>query len=450
MMYGSRIRILVFGLARSGQAAIRLLLSKGVNVRGADDNPGVRLSGDISDVEVIAGGLPSEILKEIGELVISPGVPENHPVIKEAQGLNIPVISELELAFRYCEAPVIAVTGTNGKSTTVSMIGEILKEDGRKVIVAGNTGIPFSSVATELGPEGFYVIEVSSFQLEAIREFHPVSAGILNLTPDHLDRYSSRDAYYRVKERIIENCNDDDLYFYNADDSECVRIAGDFKGRLVPFSSKRVVEDGVFLEGRHLKRVIAGNIEEVFLDRGELGVIGLHNLENALAAVAALQGSDVSAEACRRGLMGFRGLEHRMEKVAEVKGVTYYNDSKATNVEAAVKSLEGLEAPVILIAGGYDKGSDYSLFREVMENIRMVVTIGAAATLIEKALDGFVEIARAGSMKEAIRIASLFAVRGDMVVLSPACSSFDMFRDFEHRGQVFRECVHELEESTGE
>lgn len=440
----------MLGLARSGQAALRLLACEGLEVRGADDDRSANIPGDLGEIEVFTGDLGPEILDGVGEIVISPGINLDHPVIREASGMNIPFIGELELASRYARAPVIAVTGTNGKSTTVAMIGEILQDDGRDVIVAGNTGTPFSSVATKLGPDGIYVIEASSFQLETIRAFHAVSAGILNLTPDHLDRYESLEDYYEIKNRIIENSGPEDLFFYNADDQRCSSIAGDFRGRTAPFSASKACSGGVFLDGTHLIRSIHGEMEEIVIEKKEIGVIGRHNLENAMAAVAALQGLGVARESCEKALRNFRGLRHRMEKIAEIGGVAYYNDSKATNVEAAVKSLSGLSGKVVLIAGGYDKGSDYSIFREVLPSIRSIITIGKAAPLIEDALKGMIEIERAGSMMDAVRKGSEKALEGDMVVLSPACASFDMFRDFEERGDVFRDCVLKLGGQEGD
>ncbi len=428
-------------MARSGIAAARLLRSKGRDVVCSDENTSVGMPGDLSGASLVSGEFSPGLLDGAAEVVISPGVSREHPLMAEAASRGIPVISELELAFRYAVAPVIAVTGTNGKSTTVTMIGEILKAAGKDTIVAGNVGVPFSGVAGALGPDGFFVIEVSSFQLEAIKGFHPVSAGILNLTPDHLDRYGSLDEYYGLKERIMSNCTENDNFFYNAEDGACDAISSRFPGMLSPFSSVRAVAGGAYLDGDHLVRVNAEGGTESIIGRRDLGVIGIHNVENALAALASLQGLDVPAEACRRALSGFRGLEHRMEKVAVISGVTYYNDSKATNVEAAVKSLSGLDGPVVLIAGGYDKGSDYRKFSEILPGIKAVVTIGKAAPLIEKALDGKVSMERAGSMMDAVEKASRLAGPGDLVVLSPACASFDMFRNFEHRGEVFRECV---------
>lgn len=411
-----------------------------------DEDRTLEVPGDLQGTEVFLQEFTPSLLDGVSEIVLSPGVAMEHPVVKAAAERSIPLVSELELAYRYAEGSIIAVTGTNGKSTTVSMIGKILEEDGREVRVAGNVGVPFSSVAQDLGPDGFYVLEVSSFQLETIDSFHPVSAGILNLTPDHLDRYAEAEQYYSIKSRIIMNCGEDDLFFYNADDPRCARIASEFRGMKVPFSSSRAIAGGVFLERRHLIRTGREGKEEIFAEKDDLSVVGLHNIENALAAVASLERFGVAAESCRRALRDFRGLEHRMEKVAEKEGVIFFNDSKATNVEAAVKSLIGLDSPVILIAGGYDKGSDYSKLAEVAGRLKLIVTIGAAAPLIEKAMEGVADTLRAGSMEDAVRMASSAAAPGDLVVLSPACASFDMFRNFEHRGDVFRECVSRIGE----
>ncbi len=304
---GMKNRTVVFGMARSGIAAARLLLSKGREVVCADESEKVSVPPDLSGVAMVSGKFNPGLLDGAAEVVISPGVPMEHPLMAEAASRGIPVISELELAFRHAAAPVIAVTGTNGKSTTVSMIGEILKAAGKETIVAGNVGVPFSGVAESLGPDGFFVIEVSSFQLEAIREFHPASAGILNLTPDHLDRYRSLDDYYRLKERIVENCGGEDLYFYNADDAGCASVAARFPGRLAPFSSTREVEGGAWLDGDDLVRTGPGGARERIIGRHEMGVVGIHNAENALAAVSSLQGLGIPAEACRRALAGSAG-----------------------------------------------------------------------------------------------------------------------------------------------
>jgi len=441
--------ILVFGLARSGFAAVRLLLGAGARVCGADENEKVDIPPDLTTLETHLGHFRSEIIDDIDEIVVSPGIPDDHPLFAASSEREIAVIGELELAFRFARAPVIAVTGTNGKSTTVEMIGAMLKEDGREVAVAGNTGTPFSSVIGDIDENGFFVIEVSSFQLETIDRFHPVSAGILNLTPDHLDRYRSLEDYYDAKERLLENLAPDDHFFYNADDPLCVAAAGKIEAVMMPFSSSGRVRGGVYLDREYLIRESGKGTEEIICDRDGIRVVGIHNVENALAAIAAVTPYVVTADSCRRALASFAGLPHRMELVTKTGGISFYNDSKATNVEAAVKSLKGLDSPVVLIAGGHDKGGDFSKLFELSGVIRSIITIGEAAGLIEGAAGSGIQCTRASSMEEAVAMASGAAEEGWLVVLSPACASFDMYDNFEHRGRVFRESVMKLVKGSG-
>lgn len=435
-------KVLVLGLARSGLAAARLLISGGARVVGADESSELELPDGLDGVEIKLGTFEEGLLSGVREVILSPGIPMNHPIVASAKRSRIPVMSELELGYRHCEARIVAVTGTNGKSTTVNMIGMILKEAGYESVVAGNVGLPFCSVVSDLGSDGIFVLEVSSFQLESVHRFHPMVAGLLNLTPDHLDRYGDMDEYIAAKSRIVENMGEGDIFFYNARDKGCRSIAGRFEGETVPFSSSGPVTGGAFLDGEMLLREWKGEREPV-IRRSDLKVIGLHNVENALAAIAAIQPFDVSREACEAALSRFEGLSHRMELVAEIEGVAYYNDSKATNVEAAVMSLIGLDRKVVLILGGKDKGSDFSLLVPVLGKVKAVVTIGEAAPLIEKAVASAVPFTRAETMREAVDIAGGKAVEGEIVLLSPACASFDMFDDFEDRGEVFKSCVLE-------
>jgi UDP-N-acetylmuramoylalanine--D-glutamate ligase len=441
--------ILVFGLARSGFAAVRLLLGTGARVCAADENESVEIPPDLTTLETHLGHFREEIIDDIDEIIVSPGIPDDHPIFAAASEREITVIGELELAFRFAQAPVIAVTGTNGKSTTVEMIGAMLKEDGKEAVVAGNTGTPFSSVVGDMDENGFFVIEVSSFQLETIDRFHPVCAGILNLTPDHLDRYRTLEDYYDAKEKLLDNLAPDDHFFYNADDPLCVAAAGKTEAVAVPFSSSGRVRGGVYLDREFLIRESDKGTEEIICDRGSIRVVGIHNVENALAAIAAVTPYGVTADSCRRALASFAGLPHRMELVARSGGMTFYNDSKATNVEAAVKSLKGLDSPVVLIAGGHDKGGDFSKLIELSGVIRSIITIGEAAGLIEDAAGGRIPCARASSMEEAVAMASDAAEEGWLVVLSPACASFDMYDNFEHRGRVFRDSVIKLAKGRG-
>jgi UDP-N-acetylmuramoylalanine--D-glutamate ligase len=443
----SKKGVLVLGLARSGRAAARLLLDDGADVTGFDENGSLVTGPELEGVRVVLGGPADDLFEGIEEVVLSPGVTTDHEMVRRAVELSIPVVSELEVGYRFSSAGIIAVTGTNGKSTTVNMIGGILQEAGREAIVAGNVGLPFCSVVRNLGPEGIFVLEVSSFQLETVSGFHPDVVGILNLTPDHLDRYESMEEYVRAKARILENLGDSDTFFYNALDERCVDLASSFGGREIPFSSRGQVENGVYLDGDDMVRTSKGGAE-VFMDRKELRVVGLHNTENALAAVAAVEPYEIPGEACRKALRRFEGLPHRMEPVGTIDGIDYFNDSKATNVEAAVMSLRGIDRKVVLIAGGKDKGSDFSKLLDVVERVRAIVTLGEAAPLIEEAVGSVVPIARAGTMREAVEIASRTAGEGEIVLLSPACASFDMFTDFEHRGEVFKSCVKNLRKTN--
>jgi len=439
--------VLVLGLARSGRAAARLLLDDGADVTGFDENRSLEFGPELEGMRVVLGGATDALLEGVDEVVLSPGVAIDHKMVQKALELSIPVISELELGYRFSSAGIIAVTGTNGKSTTVSMIGGILQAAGRDAVVAGNVGLPFCSVVRNLGPQGIFVLEVSSFQLETVSDFHPDVGGILNLTPDHLDRYDSLEEYIRAKARILDNLDGSNTFFYNALDERCSDLASSFEGRRVPFSSEGYVEDGVYLDGDKMVRTSKGGAE-IFMERGMLGVVGLHNVENALAAVAAVEPYDIPGEACRTALSRFEGLAHRMERVGTIDGIDYFNDSKATNVEAAVMSLRGLDRKVVLIAGGKDKGSDFSKLLEVTGRIRAIVILGEAAPLIEEAVGSMVPIARAGTMQEAVEIASRTAGEGEIVLLSPACASFDMFNDFEHRGEVFKSCVKNLRKTA--
>jgi UDP-N-acetylmuramoylalanine--D-glutamate ligase len=437
-------KVLVLGLARSGVSAMRLLGAEGAAVSGADENARVEIPSDLTGARILLGPFGPELLDGVDEIIVSPGIAVDHPLMLEARSRGIALASELELGARFAKARMIGVTGTNGKSTTVTMIGEILRAAGLKAIVCGNVGLPFCAVAKDLGPKDVFVLEISSFQLETISLFHPEVAGILNLTPDHLDRYDDVEEYYRFKARIIENCGAKDTFFYNALDRRCAAIAQGFPGNKVPFSSGGSVDGGVFLDGARLARS-RGGTSETLLERDELGVIGLHNVENALAAIASLTPFDVPAGACRRALSEFRGLPHRMEKVATVRGVAYYDDSKGTNVEAVMMTLRGLDRPAVLILGGHDKGGDFTKLIPFLTCVKAIVTIGEAAPLIEEALGSVVPIARAATMQEAVRSSARTAQRGELVLLSPGCASFDMFRNFEHRGDVFAQCVTELQ-----
>jgi len=433
-------KVLVLGLARSGISAMKLLADAGAVVTGADENPALEVPEDVDRSMIVLGEFDDSLLDSCSEIILSPGIPKEHGFVSKAVRRGIPVLGELELGYRFAEARLVAVTGTNGKSTTVNMIAHILDEAGMETVAAGNVGVPLTSVARKIGPHGIIVVEVSSFQLETISTFRAGVSGILNLTPDHLDRYDSLDEYYEAKARIVENAVEDDFLFYNAEDVRTLRIAKTFPGRTFPFSSSSVLDEGAYFDG---ERLVLSTEEgsEAFMSTDELKVVGIHNIENALAAVAAVHPFGISLDVCRKALATFKGLPHRMELVAEIDGVAYYNDSKATNVEAALMSLKGIDRPVVLIAGGKDKGGNFGKLLEAADRLKAVITIGEAASLIEEAIGNAIPTARADTMHDAVEKAAKTAERGDIVLLSPACASFDMFKNFEHRGEVFSSCV---------
>jgi len=438
-------RVIVLGLARSGLSAMELLGEVGAEVIGMDENPAIEIPEKLEGMDIRLGKFDDSTLLHCDEVVLSPGIPVLHSFVQSALERGVPVISELELGFRFCESRIIAVTGTNGKSTTVNMIGAILKTAGINSVTAGNVGLPFTSVVRKLDESSICVLEVSSFQLETITEFHPKVAGILNLTPDHLDRYDTLDSYFSAKLRITENSTTDDIYFYRADDPVLSKHSGTFPGKSIPFSSTVELDTGAYLSGDALI-FKQGNEKVTVMKVEELAVKGVHNIENALASISAASTLSVSAEVIRNALRSFKGLPHRMEEIAVIDGVRYINDSKATNVEATIMSLKGMTSPVVLIAGGRDKGGDFTKLSHVADRLKAVITIGEAAPLIEEALHKLVPLARAETMKEAVEMAARTADSGQVVLLSPACASFDMFDNFEHRGDVFRECVMNLEE----
>jgi UDP-N-acetylmuramoylalanine--D-glutamate ligase len=448
--------VVILGLARSGKAVAELLARKGYRCRVHDDAPGAvdRFFEEVSGTDwadrldrVDRPGEPDRVLRDAAWLIPSPGVPEEHPWIVAARRMDKPVLSELEVAFRFFRGSVVAVTGTNGKSTVTTLVGSMMEADGRKVAVAGNIGKPFASVVVGQREELEAVLEVSSFQLDGIERFAPRAAAILNVTPDHLDRYGGDfDRYARSKARILENMSEEDTYVYNAADAVCRRLAEDFSGRAVPFSV------GAPLDGAERQTYErAGTLwlrwdgEEVaVIDRKAFTPMGVHNTENALAAIALATARGCGIDAVRQAIQEFHPLPHRMELVRVVGGVAYVNDSKATNPDAVVKSLRSIEGPVILILGGKDKGGDFGVLAGELHRTRLVVLIGEAADRIEKALEGRAAMERCATLEEAVRRASRWARAGDTVLLAPGCASFDMFADYAERGEAFRRAVRSL------
>jgi len=399
-------------------------------------------------IEIKAGGFRKEDFSGAGLIVISPGVPASNPLLEEARAKGVEVIGGLELACRFIKAPVIAVAGTNGKSTVTSLIGEILQGSGQSAFVGGNIGTPVVDYFLSETPASRCVLEVSSFQLESIAEFKPHIAVLLNITEDHLDRYSGFDEYSAVKFRIFDNQDRGDYAIVNASD-EVIR-AGMLSGAArhggaerIPFNCTTGVKTGLYEDGENIVFALHGVLESYPMEG--TGLKGAHNIENAMAAIAALRLSGVSPESVRRGLRSFKGLAHRMEFVRERGGVSYVNDSKGTNTGALLMALRSTPAPVVLIAGGRDKQGDYGLLTaEVTRKVKLLIAIGEAAPRLEESFSGIIKVKRASSMEEAVRIAADEAASGDTVLLSPACSSFDMFKDFKERGRAFEALVRAL------
>jgi len=444
-------RFFVLGMARSGIAASGILAGDSRPVIVYDDDPLVLAKFAMTDVarqygDRIAVATPDGVRGAIAAcdcVVVSPGVPLDHALVSYAAAEEKPVIGEIEVAYHFTHARILGITGTNGKSTTVGVIGDILQAAGIDTVVAGNIGTPVCDVLRERDPHTL-VLEISSFQLDTADEFRADVAVLLNVTPDHLDRYHhSFDEYAASKARILRHATDRTFYVYNREDAAANALAPETPARGIAFSSARVLEHGVYFDDACIMRAWGGKREKV-IQRGEFSPIGLHNLENALAAVAVASALDVSLDAMRSALRAYRPLPHRMELVRVLDGVSYVNDSKATNVDATVKSLISVEGHSILILGGRDKEGDFSVLVPHLSDVRCAVLIGEAKTVIRKALSGRVEMTDAHDMEDAVRIGRKAAHTGDTVLLAPACASFDMFKNYQERGEVFRACVNNL------
>jgi UDP-N-acetylmuramoylalanine--D-glutamate ligase len=442
-------RVLVVGLARSGHAAALSLRRHGAVVTVTDIRPPHTFQAMLPELMAQKIGLElgsqrEEIFLRNDLVVISPGVPWDLPQLRVARERGIPVIPEVEAASWFLEGIILGVTGSNGKTTTASLLGKILEASGFPTFVGGNIGVPLSSAVDQFSAGSYLVTELSSFQLEAIQDFRPHVAVFLNLSPNHLDRHPSMEAYAQAKRQIFRNQQADDYAILNLDDPAVAALAPSLAARKVFFSRRQPLPDGVFVsDGQVIYRV--GHLERVLFETREVGLRGAFNLEDALAASAAAVVVGADFDALRAALREFRGVEHRLEFVQTISGVEFYNNSKATSVDASVKSLEAFERGVHLILGGKDKGAPYAPLRPLFpERVREVLLIGQAAERITKELSGAVELVQAGDLATAVREAFKRAVPGDTVLLAPACASFDQFQDFEHRGRVFKELVHEL------
>lgn len=438
-------KILVVGAGRSGQAVSSFLAAKGARVTLTDIKENVQLdcTGMPESTELCLGHYPRVNCANYNLVVVSPGVPLTVEPVAVARELGIPVTGELEIAYVFSQAPFVAITGTNGKTTTTSLIGEIFRCAGHHTLVAGNIGLPLVNEIEQYGPEDVVVAEVSSFQLETTVNFRPRVGAILNITPDHLDRHVTMAGYIAAKARIFVNQNDRDFTVLNYDDPETRLLAGLTSGRVIFFSRQHILETGVFVRDGIITANLNGSAIPV-LPAAELNIPGAHNLENALAAVACTLPMGVGIAPLAETLRRFKGVAHRLELVAEIDGVRYINDSKGTNPDASIKALEAFDAPIVLIAGGKNKGSNFTTFAgKVRERARILVVLGQCAADIEAAARGAgcSEIYRAGSFPEAVEMARQAAHPGDIVLLSPACASWDMFNSYEERGDLFKELV---------
>lgn len=441
-------RVLVVGIGKSGLAAAMFLRSRGARVTVSDVRSADLLAKEIpalleAGIMVEAGGHGLLTFRRQDLIVVSPGVPLDTPELKQVRSFGLPIIGELELAARHLQGHVLAVTGSNGKTTTTTLIGKILAESGLTTQVGGNIGLPVIELIEASRPETWNVLEVSSFQLETVEEFRPRIAAILNITPDHLDRHGSLESYIAAKERIFLNQRSEDMLILNADDDAAHRCAVRAKSAVYWFSRRRVVRQGAFVhQGAIVFVGKEGGAMEPVVPVPAIALKGSHNLENVLAAVCAARLAGAPAERIRSSVESFRAVEHRLEFVANFNGADYYNDSKATNVDATAKAIGAFPGGVHLILGGKDKGSDYTLLAPLLrQRVKAVYTIGSAAEKIEHQLAGMVKIVSAQTLTRAVECAAKAAQPGDTVLLAPACSSFDQFDNYEHRGRVFKELV---------
>lgn len=446
-------RVLVVGLGKSGVASALFLKARGAQVTVSDTKPQDQLGNEIPilldhGITVETGGHGERTFRGQDLIVVSPGVPFDADSLTQARALGEPVIGEIELAAQFLGGSIVAITGSNGKTTTTTLAAEIIAAGGHSTLVGGNIGTPAISLVDRSTPHSIVVLEVSSFQLETIQTFRPKIAVVLNVTPDHLDRHRSFAAYTDAKARIFENQQKGDFAVLNADDSTCLDLARRTRAQVFWFSRQKEVKQGAYTrDGRILFRDTDGQSEIMLVS--EIPLKGGHNVENVLAAVCVGVLMRCKPEQIRQAVRGFNAVEHRLEYVATIHGVEYYNDSKATNVDATIKALESFPTNVHLILGGKDKDSDYSQLNDLLrQRVKRVYTIGSAAGKIESQIispkNGGPEIVHAETLENAVKRAAEVAKPGDIVLLAPACASFDQFRNYEHRGHVFKQVVSEL------
>ena len=449
--------VLVFGSGISGIGAAGLLEERGASVTLYDGNDKLdaeEIRGKMKDgakTDIVLGEFPEELLGKLDLVIISPGVPTDLPIVHRMREADIPVVGEIELAYELGKGEVLAITGTNGKTTTTALLGEIMKAVYDSAFVVGNIGIPYTNVVDETRDDSVIVAEMSSFQLESIVDFRPRVSAILNITPDHLNRHHTMEEYIRVKELITGNQTKDQVCVLNYED-EVLRTfgeSGQVKAKVVYFSSLRELPQGIFLRGKEIV-LRAGEKEFVITTTDRLKILGRHNHENTMAAAAMAYYAGVPVENIKKSVENFVAVEHRIEYVTEKNGVVYYNDSKGTNPDAAIKGIQAMDRPTLLIGGGYDKQSSYDEWIEAFDGkVRFLVLIGQTREKIEETAHkcGFMNTILADNLEEAVKICAEKANKGDAVLLSPACASWGQFDNYEQRGRMFKEYVYALPEA---
>ena len=443
--------ILVVGSGKSGVAAVKLLAAKGSKIILLEGNAGLdkdeiisRFDNDIT-FDLILGDLPDEIIDKIDIAVLSPGVPTDLPFVIRMQESGIPIWGEIELAYRCGAGRLFAITGTNGKTTTTALTGEIMKEYYKSVFVVGNIGLPYTEYALDMTDESVTVAEVSSFQLETIHKFMPEVSAILNITPDHLNRHHTMECYIETKARIAKNQTSGQVCVLNYEDEYLRKISKNIPADVFWFSSEHILDRGIWLEGEQIVYCDTERINVCTIH--DMKLLGKHNYENVMAAVAIAMHAGVPIECIRKAVKNFNAVEHRIEYVREVNGVKYYNDSKGTNPDAAIKAVEAMISPTIVIGGGYDKESTYEEWiASFSGKVKCLILLGQTREKIAETARkaGFNDIIMVDSLEEAVKESSRQAESGDAVLLSPACASWDMFKSFEERGTLFKKYVNEL------
>ena len=448
-------KVMVFGMARSGIAAAKLLLLRGAQVYVCDAKEEAAFDGALDDLKAAGARLclgekhPENLVEGMDALIVSPGIPVDHPAVTRAKALGVEVMGELEYAYRESTGLLLAITGTNGKTTTTTLVGEIFKNAGRRTFVVGNIGTPYSGAVPEMKPGDVTVCEISSFMMETSSRFHPAISAVLNISEDHLNRHGTMERYIALKERVFENCEGEDRVILNYDDPVTRDMARRVRCRVSWFSSRNpvpfgaYVADGTIVYGTPDSHVEVCPAKEVYIP-------GEHNLKNALAATAMAMAAGIPAAVIRHTLRTFAGVEHRIEFVRELDGVRYINDSKGTNCDSTIQAVRAMDRPTVLLLGGYDKHTDFTpLCEEILRcPIAHIVLIGETAKQCERTLEkvGYHNWVHAGyDFKAAIMKARSLANPGGNVLLSPSCASFDMFKDYEERGRVFKDIVNQLE-----